>query len=412
MLHDFSVSNFKSLKDVELTNLPSLAVIVGPNASGKSNLLDAFDFLSTVFRTGLDSALASRGGYENVASRKTRRARAPIRFEVLVESPEVSRLPNRRRWEIEGTFWKYSLEFRARTASIDADVQIVSERLGVATERYGHYRIIFERDRTGALPVISDEIGWMFPVGGQSEDARLRFPPAEAIITRLGHPDVHWFTTQVSSFRTYQISPLMARRPSAPTAEGTIGRFGQNVASALRRLEREPERMEQLMSHVRVAVPSMEAVQTGYLATKELGLFFKEAGFKRRWFADDVSDGTIQTVALFLTLLGEDNGVLIEEPETSLHPWILRHFMKVAKEVTSPSDNLEQIQLLMTTHSPICVNEVDLANLLITERVDGETRVTPAAQEVDDEGRFREFLNHEVLGLGEIWDKGILGGVP
>ena len=38
MLHAFSASNYKSLKDVQLEDLPALMVVVGPNASGKVEL--------------------------------------------------------------------------------------------------------------------------------------------------------------------------------------------------------------------------------------------------------------------------------------------------------------------------------------------------------------------------------------
>ncbi len=410
MLHNFRVSNYKSLKNVELTDIPALAVIVGPNASGKSNLLDSIDFLATVFRTGLDDALSIRGGYENIASRRTRRARAPIKFEISVESPKPAANRRRTRWDIEGNRWSYTLEFKARGSSIDADVQIVSEHLAVSEGKYGPYETVFTRDKAGALVEVADEVSWLLLQGEASDAALIRFPQSEAVITRLPHPQVRSFRSQIAPFRTYQISPLMARRPSAPTADSGVGRFGQNIASALRRLSRDPERMERLMNHVRVAVPSMVSVEADYLATKELGLFFKEEGFNRRWFADDVSDGTIQTVALFLALLGNETGVLVEEPETSLHPWILRHFMELAKDVSSPER--PRTQVFMTTHSPIAVNALELENLFITERIDGETQVLPAADYVDDAGTFREFINQQVLGLGEIWDRGILGGVP
>ena len=115
-----------------------------------------------------------------------------------------------------------------------------------------------------------------------------------------------------------------------------VGRYGENLASALRRLRSHSERRyQELLDQLRVAVPTIEKVEAGYVDTKELGLFFKEAGFSRRWFADDVSDGTIQAVALFLVVLSRDPAVIVEEPENSLHPWLLRHFMSLAAKVTA-----------------------------------------------------------------------------
>ena len=48
MLERISVHNFKSIRELTLKDLPSLAVFFGPNATGKSNLLDAIQALSRI----------------------------------------------------------------------------------------------------------------------------------------------------------------------------------------------------------------------------------------------------------------------------------------------------------------------------------------------------------------------------
>ena len=55
------VGNYKSIKRVELDNLNNLALLMGRNNAGKSNLLDAFKFLSEA-AVSFEHALASRGG--------------------------------------------------------------------------------------------------------------------------------------------------------------------------------------------------------------------------------------------------------------------------------------------------------------------------------------------------------------
>jgi len=56
---DLEIANYKSLKHVVLKDLPSFAVLVGANAAGKSNFVDALDFLSATLRSGLASAIAA-----------------------------------------------------------------------------------------------------------------------------------------------------------------------------------------------------------------------------------------------------------------------------------------------------------------------------------------------------------------
>ncbi len=62
-LRTFHVSNYKSLQDVTV-ELGALNVLVGPNAAGKSNLLQAMAFLGDVARTDLLPALELHGGIE------------------------------------------------------------------------------------------------------------------------------------------------------------------------------------------------------------------------------------------------------------------------------------------------------------------------------------------------------------
>ena len=192
-----------------------------------------------------------------------------------------------------------------------------------------------------------------------------------------------------------------------------MGRNGENLASVLRRFPK--RRYAELMLLLRQAVPTMESVEADYIETKELGLFFRERGFGRRWFADDVSDGTIQAVALFVTLLSREPGVLLEEPENSLHPWILRSFVNLLREyasVDSVGGVNRKTQVFMVTHSPIALDMLAAENVYVAERTDGSTVIRCATELVDDPAGLARYLSENALGLGDSWFSGLLGGFP
>ena len=75
--------NFKSMEDLVL-DLSPLTVLVGPNASGKSNIADIPKFVSDAVRDGLDAALTSRGH----AALKHSRRKKDISLGVEVELRE------------------------------------------------------------------------------------------------------------------------------------------------------------------------------------------------------------------------------------------------------------------------------------------------------------------------------------
>ena len=60
--------NFRSIEYAEL-ELDPLTVLVGPNASGKSNLLDMLGLLADAIRDGLETAVTRRGGIDSIGRR-------------------------------------------------------------------------------------------------------------------------------------------------------------------------------------------------------------------------------------------------------------------------------------------------------------------------------------------------------
>ncbi len=65
MIKKLKVKNYKSLKNVE-RDLDKFNVLIGPNASGKTNLLDCLAFISEFAQGNVDGSLIGRGGYEHV----------------------------------------------------------------------------------------------------------------------------------------------------------------------------------------------------------------------------------------------------------------------------------------------------------------------------------------------------------
>ena len=63
--------NFRSIEFAEI-ELSPLTVLVGPNASGKSNLLDVLRFIADAVRDGLDEAITDRGGINSIGRRSSR----------------------------------------------------------------------------------------------------------------------------------------------------------------------------------------------------------------------------------------------------------------------------------------------------------------------------------------------------
>ena len=108
------VSNFKSFSDLDI-ELKKFNVIIGANASGKSNFVQIFNFIKDIKEHGLDNALSLQGGIEYTRNFKDG-SKKKLSVEIDLELPNYSimRVPFRTstqyRLFYSGATWKFELE--------------------------------------------------------------------------------------------------------------------------------------------------------------------------------------------------------------------------------------------------------------------------------------------------------------
>ena len=414
MITRLRIDNFKSLKGLDVT-LGSMNFIVGPNASGKSNFAEALDFLAHAITEDLTYAVAEKGGFYNICYRKQRRARGAIAF-------TVDGTIKRARDTYEFTF---DFQFRTRSEEIRADFYVASEELTIkliANEtrllapltlrilRDGDkYVVAFPDNRDHGISLTKTEDTFARRVKSLQEifaDADEASSQHLLFFGYLGeYFPISIVARELQGLRVFQFNPRLARQPAAPSVHGELGRRGENLAAAIDRMRLEDQgRFRKLGSWLRDVVPTIGGLFANYTETRQFGLFFEEEGFAARWFAEDVSDGTIMSVALFLALLDKRHRIIVvEEPETSLHPWILRKFLDRCREQSSKS------QILITTHSPLAVAQSNPGELFLMERREG---ITTMRRALEVEAALPQIVRKDLIDLGEYWLSGGLGAIP
>lgn len=404
------MDNFKSLKGVHVY-LPDLSYFCGPNASGKSNFAEAFDFLSNIFRNGLSYAVAEKGGFYNICFRKQRRARGAISF-VIRGNVTGGQIPQ---GKIE-----YEIAFSLRTKEeairsdffVDAehylftfhDPQSPSFSFRLDRDK-DHY--IFRFEGPESLPPRAKELMPWLEAGDRIFTEIIKPRPNELLYpaTIQNLFPFHPLILEASGIRVFRISTRTARQAGTPSVLGELGKHGENLPSALDYMFANDKRaFNRLQKWVKDVIPGLSYLETDYTETKQMGLFLQEKGFGSPWYAEDLSDGTLMSIALFLALLDSRHRcVLVEEPENSLHPWNLRRFLESCKEVS------QEKQILITTQSPLVVATALPENLFLVERVYGITQITNALVK---EPTLSQIARERFLDLGEYWLSGGMGAVP
>ena len=368
MIRHISIHGYKSLKGVELT-LEPLTIVIGPNAAGKSNLLDAIGLLSGTAQGDLQSAFTDhRGeplrsftfderGIEGLIEKGT--ASFQIEVDVELSKSTVAHVNKTITETREGheparalvreRLLRYSLEIQLRTDSgvlqvMNESLQALNQRrqakqsrspfLSVADSRGGQQRLSLRLERQSHP--------FEYDLGMDRTVVSLRHYAPH-------HPHLEALRHELSSWSTYYLEPEAMRRDSALREVSRLPHDGSDLASFYNTMEkRHPEVFAAMNRALRSVLPDIERVGVTTTDSGRLRLHVIERGI--RFEASTLSEGTLRILALIGITNAPDPSTVVgyEEPENGVHParlaWIATLFEEASRDGAT--------QFIINTHSP------------------------------------------------------------
>ena len=383
-IEGIEIKNYRLFRNVALSNLPRMAVVVGANGSGKSTLFDAFTFLKDALADNVASAVTKRGGFRELVSRN---ANGPV--EIMVKFRESG-----------GRLVTYQLVVSEQARRVVVEREVLSYRRG---QRGRPWRFVdFSQ---GAGRAITNEAA--YGEGGaveEREDYTLDDPSVLAI---KGLGQFRGFRV-VSEFRSliesWYISDfhIAEARPSADAGYAEhLNTRGDNVALVAQYLyENHRERFDQALATMSQRVPGVSQVEARPTLDGRLVLSFQDGSFKDPFIARYVSDGTIKMFAYLMLLYDPKPHPLlaVEEPENQLYPELL---MELAEEFRDYARRGGQV--FVSTHSPDFLNGVELDEIFRLTKQDGFS----TARRVSESETLRRLVQEGDLP-GALWAQGLL----
>lgn len=385
-LYALRIEGFRSLHQVDVP-LGPLNVLVGANASGKSNLLEAIAFLGSVARQDLGPAIEAHGGWATLFFRgKTKRNRIRIEVEAQVTKHSSANARD-----------KYELSFISNGPIVERSEMFQFKRTAGRGRRITVKGAKFEIRDVGASPrnrALAKESAGLATLQRLGEDE--------------GAPQVRELAQLFESFRVFDPDIRAARQPSPSSVSSVLNRDGSNVAAFVHWLSREhKETFELLVDDLRAIVPGLRGLRFQPIggAREGVQLQIQEEALRGMTNLAQASFGTVRALTL-LAMLHDPNPPrlsCVEEIDHGLHPYALD---RIVERLRSAS---KRTQLLLATHSPTLVNRLNPEELIVCERdpSTGASRI-PAVEA----GTVRRISDGDELGLGELWFTGTLGGVP
>lgn len=368
-IRSLEVSGFKSVRHLSI-ELARLNVLIGANGSGKSNFIGVFKFLNRVVEGRLTKHVAE-GGYAgrflHFGPKKTSSLSIELGFK-------------------EGHYW-YGFRLKPDNEGM----------------------LVFDREFCG----YSDNPGSALREGRATEEVDFDTGRHESRLDEQlglsipGNP-VWWVKFFLLEFRVYHFhdtSPTSGvRQPTELNNNDFLREDASNLAAFLYKLQRkERPSFRRIVEAVRQVAPYFDDF---ILAPAELNPKFIHLRWKHRSNDDyfdvaSLSDGTLRFICLATLLLQPSlpSVVLLDEPELGLHPSAIVLVAELLRSASTRS------QIIVSTQSTTLVNQLRPEEVIVVESQDGASTF----RRLTSEG-LADWIGD--YGLGDLWEKNLLGGRP
>ncbi len=370
-IKNIKVDNFKSLVNFELP-LSKFNCLVGLNGSGKSTVLQFFDFLSQQVKGDLDKWLKRRQWEASDINSKLT-PKNNIEFEIL--------LVHDNKFEIKWTARFNRQTLRCTFERVDWDNKLL---LKVEDGKYA-IRSLAEQDqeRVRSASIAFEYQGSLLSRFKESKLTR------EILELKKFFEDLHSLDL---------LAPELLRQRTRD-AENSLGLGGERLSAFLHEVgEDQREVIQRKMSEL---YPHLKLLDTSVLRSGWKQLIVQEQfeGTLLKTEARHVADGFLRMLAVFAQLSKEQSFLLLDEIENGINPELVEFLVDSLVEA-SP-------QVLVTTHSPMVLNylEDEVAIEGVVYLYKGENGATQAIR-LFDIPSMREKLT--VMGPGEVYEDTIL----
>ena len=337
------VSGYRSLRDVRLEIHP-LTVVTGANGSGKSSLYRALRLLADVAQGRIIQSLALEGGLSSVLwagpeqfSRAMKRGEQPVQG-------TVRKAPVSVKLGFSSESYGYAIDLGLpppeRIFGRDPQIKVESMWTGLLLQRANAFA-----ERHGPSVTLRDR-------NGQRRQAYSRLQPFDSMLTHCANPEDGAELLLLREhlrgwrfydhFRTDSVAP--ARRRQVGTRTPVLAGDGADLAAAIATIQ-EIGIEGQLDAAVTDAFPGSSidvAVSDGYFEVE-----MRQHGLLRPLKTAELSDGTLRYLLLVAALLSPrpPSLMILNEPETSLHPDLLPPLARLIADASKTS------QIIVVSHA-------------------------------------------------------------
>ncbi len=427
MITNIKVDGFKTLSDFQLSLNSGLNVLVGPNGSGKTNIISFFEFLSHLVDNGPAEATSHLGGAGAVFRRVNETYQANISATISGSYPLDEKLGQFHFPQVGtkgGQFALYEYSFTLLFASEMESVIFTKQRFCFKNTKHfvpaeeaplasmdwgididtnldskdATTKTVVRKIKAEFLPMFP-----FFPSKGQDPEGLIQQFLSQVVSPTTSIPSVLFrfnphmllLSQDIAGGQTYNIIPSRVKLAEDSAKPPGIASDGSGLSSTLYSLKRRnitkdfnawmfviPGRqstmkaptLDTLKKYFQLANTSIEDVDvTNDSFSNQLRVSFmmKNGVYAARVPLSLMSDGTLKWLTLITAALTAPSVFSIEEPENYLHPQMQGQFIKIIRDILFKEK--KRAATLMSTHSETLLNHCKPSELVVVALRDGKT---------------------------------------
>lgn len=454
MITHIIVDGFKSLDGFELTLKPGLNVLVGPNGSGKTNIISFFEFLAHLVQSDAAEATSRLGG----AGAIFRRIRDGYKLAISATiygcyAFDLDHdIPRRSPHSKQAKFGAYKYSFRLQFSDNQESVLFANQRFQLKSSNqfvkdgdFMKSQIEFDFDVEASIgdqfkPKVKvhrlDALASFFPyhpshAKPSAPEESLSLFAAEALgptISLISFfsdfvPSLRTLIRDINGAKTYNIIPSRVKGSEDSAKRPGIDRDGSGLAATLWALKRRRESlqgspwyysrtshipsvtMDNLLDYVRLAnnsIMQIDVVNDPYDNLLRVSFAIKSEEYTAQAPLSFMSDGTLKWLALVTAALTTPSIFSIEEPENYLHPYMQSEIVKILRDMLFKEKR--HACSVMTTHSETLLNSCKPDELVVIQMQKGLTQ----AKRCSSQREVSKEIEKTGFGLGYYYLAGAL----
>lgn len=363
IIEEIEISGYRSVEEIRL-ELGNVTVLVGPNGCGKSNIYQSIQHIAAAATGQFGRRIAEEGGLPSILwaggwHKNTKpRVRLAVKFDELIYEIEFGRIPLSLR-SSDGDAVPGLNYFRN-----DPDIKLENVLIQTGKRKV----TLLERKGSSISAKNMDGRNQSYPdavAESESVLSELREPHKFPELSQLRSEFLKW--RFYHDFRTDLESPL--RQPQLGTLTHILSHDGRDLASTLQTIRTvgEPLKLDEAIENA-FPYSTLDIIEDGGIVHLEMTL----PGLYRPLSAREFSDGTLQYLCLLAALHSPRPApfIVLNEPETSIHPDLIRPMSELIRAAA------ENSQVLLTTHSrelAKLLSRSDDCSIIELEKIEGAT---------------------------------------